>query len=190
MMKEIEVKILNIEPEVMKNKLLALGAVKVKDEKQINMIFDTKDFYLDNSSNGYARIRVTEDTLKNRQEKTFTLKKNITTDGVRENTEYNMELTDDEKMVQILFGLGYELKHTGKKHRTSYEFDGILFEIDIWDNDTYPFPYMEIEVNKEEDINRAIKMLDIDKCNVTTKSIQQLRKELEIGNDRNKKNGV
>ncbi|MDP3385620.1 MAG: class IV adenylate cyclase [Eubacteriales bacterium] len=179
-MKEIEVKILNIEPEAMKNKLMDIGAVKVKDERQINMIFDTRDFYLDKGFNGYARIRVTEDILNNRQHKTFTLKKNITTEGVRENTEYNMELTDDEQMIQILFGLGYELKHTGKKHRISYEFEGILFEIDIWDNDTYPYPYMEIEVNKEEDINRALEMLGIDKSNVTTKSIQQLRKELEI----------
>ena len=182
-MKEIEVKILNIEPEEMIKKLIALGAVKVKDEKQINMIFDTSDFYLDKSSNGYARIRVTQDMLNNQHQKTFTLKKNITTDGVRENTEYNMELEDDELMIQILFGLGYELKHTGKKDRKSFEFEGILFEIDVWDNDTYPYPYMEIEVNKEEDINRAIEMLGIDKSNLTTKSIQQLRKELENRND-------
>ncbi|KUK73435.1 MAG: Putative adenylate cyclase [Clostridiales bacterium 38_11] len=182
MINEIEIKILNIDPEEMERKLITLGAFKVKDEKQINMIFDTHDFYLDKSSNGYARIRVTEDMLNDRQQKTFTLKKNITTDGIRKNIEHNMELTDDENMLQILFGLGYELKHTGKKHRTSYEFEDILFEIDIWDNDTYPYPYMEIEVKREEDINRAIEMLEIDKGNVTTKSIQQLRKELELGN--------
>ena len=182
-MKEIEVKVLNIDPCSMEKKLITLGAVKVKDEKQINMIFDTKDYYLDRSSNGYARIRVTEDKLKNRQDKIFTLKKNITTDGVRENKEHNMELADDELMVQILIGLGYELKHTGKKHRISYELEGILYEIDIWDNDTYPYPYMEIEVNREEDIDRAVELLGIDRGNITTKSIQQLRKELALDND-------
>jgi len=43
-----------------------------------------------------------------------------------------------------------------------------LFEIDEWDKEIYPHPYLEIE--------EAIKLLNIDKQNITAKSIDELVK--------------
>ena len=37
---------------------------------------------------------------------------------------------------------------------------------------------MEIEVNDEKDLEKAIELLSIDKDNITTKSIMELREEL------------
>lgn len=178
-MKEIEVKVLNINPEDIEKKLIDIGAVNVKNEKQINMVFDTKENYLSNNHNGYARIRINNDLLRNTEKVFLTVKKNIKSQKTRQNIEHEIEINDYKKMIQILADLGYELEHTGKKHRISYEYQDILFEIDTWDRETYPFPYLEIEVKVEEDIERAVTILDLDRKNITTKSIKQLRLELE-----------
>ena len=39
---------------------------------------------------------------------------------------------------------------------------------------------MEIEVEKEEDLNKAIKILNIDEKNISTKSIVELREDLGL----------
>lgn len=178
-MREMEIKVLNINPIDIEKKLVDIGAHKIKNENQINMIFDTRDKFLDKNFNGYARIRISKDLIKNIDKTFLTVKKNIISEKTRQNIEHEMEINDSEKMIQILSDLGYELEHTGEKHRISYEHENILYEIDTWDKETYPYPYMEVEVKNEEDIEKAIINLDLDRKNITTKSIKQLRLELE-----------
>ena len=55
-LKEIETKIIKIDVELIREKLLILGGTLVKLESQINDIYDFKDGTLMNNS-GYARIR-------------------------------------------------------------------------------------------------------------------------------------
>ncbi len=43
--------------------------------------------------------------------------------------------------------------------------------------ETYTKPYLEIEVSSEEDLEKAIKLLNLDRSQVTTKSIDELRKD-------------
>ena len=59
----------------------------------------------------------------------------------------------------ILKDLKYEIIEEGYKERKSYKYNNIRFDLDKWDKDTYPFPYMEIEVEKEDDLEIAIKLL-------------------------------
>lgn len=81
-------------------------------------------------------------------------------------------------MVLILKDLKYEIIEEGYKERKSYLYEKIRFDLDKWDKETYPFPYMEIEVEKEDDLEKAISLLNIDKNNITTKSIMELKEEL------------
>jgi adenylate cyclase class 2 len=178
-MKEMEVKVLNIEPENIEKKLISLGAHKVKDEKQINMIFDTNELYLEKKFKGYSRIRIVENFITGDMKSFFTLKMNIKSLGSRENVEHEVLIDNPKEMEKILEALGYELKYKGVKMRTSYKYENILFEIDIWDKETYPYPYLEIEVEREEDVTKAINLLEIDKSRISLKSIQELRRELE-----------
>jgi len=178
-MKEIEVKVLNIDKDKIESKLKKIGCELVKDEYQYNYIFDTEDRRLKNQYNGYLRIRKTVNKDESEKIK-LTLKRNIEDSKFRKNIENNLNIDDIEEGINILEALGYKLIHTGKKHRVSYRHKDILFEIDTWDKETYPNTYLEIEVIKEEDLEKAVQLLDINKNNITKKSIEELREEINL----------
>lgn len=176
-MNEIEVKVLNIDKEEIQKKLVKIGATLIKDEEQTNIRFDTEDKYLKNKYKGYLRVRITKNNLTGEIINTMTLKKNISRDEFRVNEELETQILDVDEAIKILEALKYYPKAPGKKRRISYIYEGILFEIDEWDKDIYPRPYLEIEVTKENDLERAIDLLNIDRRNITAKSIEELIKE-------------
>lgn len=177
-MREIEVKILNINPKEIEGKLIALNAIKIKHEAQINMIYDTPEGFLEKIFSGYSRIRITENLSTGDKQITYTVKKNLNASLSRQSIEHEVIINDSQEMEMILSDLGYVLKHKGHKERVSYRYDNILFEIDTWDKDTYPRPYLEIEVEKEEDIEKALVILELDRTQLSTKSIAELRLEI------------
>lgn len=176
-MREKEVKVLNIDKEEIEKKLINLGATLIKDENQINYRFDTEDNFLKKTYNGYLRIRITENLLNKETKYTMTFKRSINRDKLRVNEETETEITDWKSTAKIIELLGYRMKKPGHKHRKSYTYDGITFEIDTWDKKTYSKPYLEIEMSSEKDLEKAIKLLDLDRSQVTTKPIDELSKE-------------
>jgi len=176
-MKEREVKVLNIDKDEIERKLINIGARLIKDENQINYRFDTEDGYLKKTYNGYLRIRVTKNLSNGETKNTLTFKKSLKRNTLRINEETETEISDWESAAKIIELLGYKQKRPGYKHRKSYSYDNIIFEIDTWDEDTYSKPYLEIEMSKEEDLERAITLLDLDRSQVTTKPIDELSKE-------------
>lgn len=181
MSKEIEIKVLNIDVDEIKKKLIEIGAKKVKDELQNNIVFDTDEYLSKNDIDGYLRVRSVRDLIQKNEHHEFTLKKKLCVDEnsrVHEEVETNVE--NPNVIVKIMEAIGVKVLHTGEKHRESYEFEGILFEIDTWDEKTYPDPYMEIEVLKEEDLQRAIEYLELSESQLTTKSINKLREEKNL----------
>lgn len=178
MSKEIEVKILNIDLEDMEGKLIELNAKLISEEEQRNIIFDAKEFSNSLSPDTYLRIRKTKNLLTNKTEIKLTLKENTGNEKIRENIETTTKIDNIESMIYILENLGYEIKADGKKHRKSYLYENIRFDLDTWDKNTYPYPYMEIEVIKAEDLDKAINLLGINLNNISTKSIMELKKEL------------
>lgn len=189
--KELEVKVLHIDPEKMEQKLIAVGAKKVKEEEQENIVFDTRDIFEKKKTEGYLRIRETINLQNGEKNFSLTLKKRKFSKRLRNNIEIETHISDKEAMVEILGELGFEIVHRGKKHRTSYLYEDLLFEIDIWDKDTYPEPYMEIEVKKEEDLNRAISLLNLNQNDITNKSLGILRSKYYILDDKEtKKEGL
>lgn len=179
-MKELEVKVLNIDLMEMEEKLEKLGAKLIEKELQVNTLIDTEDNFIENNLDSYMRIRETKSLLTGNIKLTLTMKKNINRDGVRENIEISTDISNKEAMLEILESLGYLVKKEGFKERTSYEFNGIRFDLDKWDEETYPYPYMEIEVNNERELQDIVKLLDIPKENISTKSIVELRRETNL----------
>jgi len=175
-MREREVKVLNIDKDEIEKKLKEIGAVLLKDEEQINIRFDTDDNFLKETHNGYLRIRTTNNLLDGKVINTLTFKKSLSRDKVRINEETETEISNCEETIKILEFLGYNKKRPGYKHRRSYLFEDIVFEIDTWDKDTYSKPYLEIEMSSEEELEKAIKLLNLDRNQITTKSIDELRK--------------
>ncbi len=176
-MDEIEVKVLNIDKEEIQNKLIKLGATLLKDEEQTNIRFDSEDKFLRNKYKGYLRIRTTKNNLTGETISTLTLKRNISRDEFRVNEEIETQILNVDETIRILKALRYYPKAPGKKLRKSYLYDGILFEIDEWDKDIYPEPYLEIEVTNKKDLERAIELLGLDRKNISAKSIDELIKE-------------
>lgn len=175
-MKEREVKVLNIDKEEIEGKLINIGARLIKDENQINYRFDTDDGILKKTYNGYLRIRITKNLLNGETKNTLTFKKSLKRNTLRINEETETEISDWENTAKILEFLGYKQKRPGYKHRRSYKYENITFEIDTWDEDTYSKPYLEIEMSSEEELEKAIKLLDLDRSQVTTKPIDELSK--------------
>lgn len=176
-MKEREVKVLNIDKEEIEKKLINIGAKLIKDENQINYRFDTDDSFLKKTYNGYLRIRITENLLNGETNNTLTFKRSLKRNTLRVNEEIDTEISDWQDTAKILELLGYKQKRPGYKHRRSYIYEGIMFEIDTWDVDTYSKPYLEIEMSSEEELEKAINLLDLDRSQVTTKPIDELSKE-------------
>lgn len=176
-MKEREVKVLNIDKDEIEKKLIKLGAVLLKDEEQVNIRFDTGDNFLRKTYNGYLRIRRTKNLLDGSTKNTLTFKKSVSRDKVRVNEETETEISHFEETEKILQTLGYIRKRPGYKHRRSFLYENIVFEIDTWDEYTYPKPYLEIEVSNEDDLEKAIELLNLDRTQITTKSIDELRKD-------------
>ena len=160
-MKEKEVKVLNIDKEEIERKLINIGANLIKDENQINYRFDTDDGFLKKTYNGYLRIRITKNLLNGEVKHTLTFKRALKRNTLRINEETETEISDWESTAKILVFLGYKQKRPGYKHRRSYKYDNIIFEIDTWDEDTYSCKYF----------------LLIDRSQVTTKPIDELSKE-------------
>ncbi|WP_313756044.1 class IV adenylate cyclase [Tissierella sp.] len=179
-MKELEVKILNVNLDDMELKLRSLGATLIDKELQVNTLIDSKENFIQNSLDSYLRIRETKSILNNNIKFTLTMKKNINREGIRENIEINTDISDKKAMLEILKSLGYYVIQEGFKERTSYVLNNIRFDLDKWDDSTYPEPYMEIEVNDEDELEGIIELLDIPKENISTKSIVELRKEKNL----------
>ncbi len=179
MAKELEVKVLNIDKKEMEERLVSIGAKYLVKEEQINTLIDTKTKNIENELDSYLRIRETKNLDTGEEQIIFTLKENISREGIRENIEANTFISNKKTLIYILNRLGYEVVEEGYKERISYVYNDIRFDIDTWDEKTYPYTYMEIEVKKKEDLDKAIRLLNIDKEQITTKSIVDLRKELE-----------
>lgn len=176
-MKEREVKVLNIDKDEIEKKLINIGAKLIKDENQINYRFDTEDGFLKKTYNGYLRIRITKNLLNGETSNTLTFKRSLQRNTLRTNEETETRISDWQNTAKILEVLGYKQKRPGYKHRRSYIYENITFEIDTWDESTYPKPYLEIEVSSEEDLEIAINLLNLDRSQVTTKPIDELSKE-------------
>lgn len=178
MAKEIEVKVLNVDLDEMEERLLELGAKLIAKEYQTNIIFDSKDNYIHKVLNSYLRIRETKDLLTGEVYINLTLKQNIGNENTRQNIETTTRIGNKDAMISILESLRYHVIGKGSKYRISYMYEDIRFDLDRWDENTYPHPYMEIEVEKEEDLEKAIELLEIDRNNISTKSIVELQQNL------------
>jgi adenylate cyclase class 2 len=180
---EIEVKVLNVDLNEIEEKLIHLGAKLIAEELQVNTVIDSEDSYIQKGLNSYLRIRETTDLLNNKKTTKLTFKKNLGAMKTRKNIEISTKIDNKEAMIKILENLGYHVVREGFKKRKSYAFEGIKFDLDSWDENTYPYPYMEIEVKDQSDLDKAIRLLDIDEKNISTKSITELIEELKTSRD-------
>jgi adenylate cyclase, class 2 len=172
-MVEIETRILDIDIDAIKHRLLKINAIKVKDENQINNIYDFSDRRLLNAK-GYARIRVVEDLLTNRFYYYMTTKRLISQEKYKVMEENEVVVDDSSTAENILKSLGLELVQSIKKHRESFKYKNTLIEIDINDKSFCPFPYIEIETSDENELKEVVQLLGYSLEETTSKTIYEI----------------
>jgi adenylate cyclase class 2 len=175
-LQEMETRILKINVDEIKSKLNSLGCEKVKDENQVNNLYDFPDRRMLNKK-GYARIRVVEDNLNNVIINYMTTKKLLSQEKYKVMDENEIIIDNSTVGSQIFTSLGLELVESIKKHRESYKYKNSLIEIDINDKSFCPFPYLEIESTSEEEIKEIVALLGYTMEDTTSKTIFEILNE-------------
>ncbi len=141
-MKEIEVKILEIDVDSVIEKLKSLGAEKEKEVDILAFHYDVDGVSL--------RLRKVGDKVE------FTSKKDIESENAKIREELEVEVDDFEKMSEILESIGFIEKIELRKKRISYVLEDVRFEIDTYEG----IPtFLEIEVPNEEKLFEMVSKL-------------------------------
>ncbi len=169
-MREIEIKILNINVEEIRNKLINLGAEKIFDGEVNSTILDFPDRRL-LAEDKFVRVRKVgnqaELCYKGAKEKDSKFKS-------REEIEVNT--SDFEITLNLLKKIGLKQFHEGRKHRESYKIDNVRFEIDSFDE----IPtFLEIESSDKEKIKEYVEKLDYTMQDTTTISFHEIERMYE-----------
>lgn len=163
-MKEIEVKILEIDVGEVEKKLKEMGAEKIFDGEMVNIYFDFPEKRLEKEGK-ILRLRKKGDKV------ILTFKKLITQKKAKVMNEYELEVRDFGLMRKIFKEIGLLPLYEFKKHRKTYELNQIHFEID-----KYPdIPvFLEIEAPDLETVYKVIPELGFSKKDVNSYSIKEV----------------
>ncbi len=169
-MEEIEVKILDIKPEEIATKLEEVGAEKVFEGLVETYFYDNGKRLKEN--NNMLRLRRMGD-------KSFiTFKRKVSKDEVKIYDEHETEVEDLEMMRDIIESLDFKQEKMLRKTRTSYEKDGVKFEIDKYLDDFSEIPpFLEIEAVSKEKIFESAEMLGFSKDDCCSKSTDDIIRE-------------
>lgn len=178
-MRELETRVVDIDVDKIRKILKDLGAEKVKEEYQTNNIYDFDDNRLLNAK-GYARIRITDDRLNNKEVVYMTTKKMLSQDTFKVMEENETIVEDGEMARRIFKSLGLVLQESISKYRESYKLNDSLIEIDINDKSFCPFPYLEIETTSEEKLEEILKLIGYTLADTTSKTIYEILAERGI----------
>ena len=159
-MKEVEVKILEVDRDRIEAVLANRGAKKVFDGNIQTMLFDFKD----------GSIVKGKDVLRLRKEGErveLTYKKVKFTKKAKVAEEYSVRVSNLETTKEILENLDLTVIENILKHRTSYVLDHVRFDIDRYLEDFEHIPeFMEIEAENIEVIHKYAGLLGFspEKC--------------------------
>jgi adenylate cyclase, class 2 len=148
---EIETRFLDINKKALVLLLNKLGAENKGEDKLDEIIFYDKDLKWLNE-NKFIRLR-----KKNGQVKlTYKHNKHQTVDSAQ---EIEMDITDMDKMKQILIETGLTPYRIIEKFRHTFELDGVILDIDTWPK--IPV-YVELEGKSVDDLKKVAAKLGLD----------------------------
>lgn len=173
-MEEIEVKFLNIDPEVIQNKLREVDAEKISEYFYRRRVFDYPDLRL-NEKGAWIRVRDEGDRV------TLAYKERLgvqSHDGSVSDTgmkEIEVMVSDFDTTAQFLEAIGLKEKFYEEQKRIRWTKNDVEFDIDFW---PALEPYLEIEAPSWEKIDKAIGLLGLnpeDKKIFSTNQVYKLK---------------
>jgi predicted adenylyl cyclase CyaB len=142
--KEVEVKILEINKQKVVDTLVKLNADKVFDDDILTIFLDFDD----------CQIHKRRDVLRLRQEGSnaeLTYKEIKFSSTAKTAQEYTIKLSDLESTITILQKIGLSITQEMKKHRLSYKIGDVRFDIDRYVGEFGFIPeFLEIEGSTKE----------------------------------------
>lgn len=174
-MQEVEVKILGIDLPKVIARLEEIEAKKLFAGKLICVHFDTPQRSIRKGKSLFRLRRwEAEEDFESKFELCYKGPKEIM-DGVKVREEIETTVADADLFQVMMLKLGYEITLGNEKRRQSYELG--QFHVDI---DEYPQvpPYLEIEGKDRAAIDSAIKELQLEECEVSSETANELFKRL------------
>ncbi len=124
-MKELEVKILEVNRKKIEETLASSGAKKIFDDDILTLFFDFKGATINKAKN-VLRLRKEQDKIE------LTYKKVHITETAKLAEEYSVDVSNLETMKKILENIGLSVTESMEKHRVSYIIDHTRFDIDCY----------------------------------------------------------
>ncbi len=170
-MEEIEIKFLEVNREILEQKLVSLGATKVGEYHYRRIVFDYPDFRLDKQSS-WLRLRDEGDKTM------LTFKRRLKHEGQTSGNDVGMyeketEVGDFETTREVILKLGLVEKMYQENKRTRYILDGVECDIDTWP--LLP-PYLEIEGKTWDEVYAIAKKLGFKREDAKIFSTNQIYK--------------
>ena len=154
---EIEVKVLNINPEDIRQRLKKIGALHKETVLQRNQMYDYPDHRLYETQDGsYVRLRQIINLANSKSKGLLTHKKTISRQKYKIAEEIESSVGDLKAMDTFLKEMGLIQTRLDEKVRESYSYKNICIEIDEWAG--MP-PYLEVEGQSEADVEIGLKAL-------------------------------
>lgn len=152
-MKEIEVKILDIDRSEIERKLKSLGASVSFDGEMIATFFDYPDRSVQKKGD-LIRLRTEGDVS------VLAYKRHISSQGAKIMEESETVIENPAQMKNILKGLGLLPVRENHKHRIQYDLGDTHIVIDRYMGDLAYIPeFIEIEAPGEERMNEVVRLL-------------------------------
>jgi predicted adenylyl cyclase CyaB len=153
-MKEVEVKILEIDRGMIERRLDSLGASKTFEGDVETVFFDFPGNPIANANN-LLRLRKIGDKTE------LTFKKFIANESAKVRDEYEVLVSDFETMYFLLESLGLVAAQRMKKHRISYVLQsGVRVDLDRYMGEFSQIPdLMEVEAQDTATLHSHIKLL-------------------------------
>ncbi len=157
---EFEGKILDVDPENITAKIIALGGRQGNDFTFRRYVFNV--------------IPVREDTwirLRTNGSKTTLTVKQIDNDAIDGTSEWEVSVSDFETTLTILEKSGLKPKGYQENRRVEFELDGAELSIDYWPKLK---PYLEIEASSKAEVERIATRLGFDPATLTGENTTKL----------------
>lgn len=159
---EYEVRILEIDTNVVETRLKELGAEFCWDKIQRRYVYDL----IPKVDGKWIRLRTNGD-------KTTLTIKNLVSSKIDGTQELEIEVDNFERCHLILKELGYEPKGYQENRRRHYVLNGVDIDIDFWP--LIP-TYLEIEGSSEEAVYKTLEALGFSKETATTMDVDGVYK--------------
>lgn len=153
-MREPEVKILNIDPDEMQQRILDKGGVKIAERRMRRRVYDI----VPGDLSRWIRVRDTGT-------KVTVATKHVIHDGIDGVDEEELTVDSFDGADRLLNMLGFSAKSYQENNRISFTLDGARLEIDSWP--LIP-PYLEIEADSPAEVLRVAALLGIPESDLTT----------------------